>query len=150
MKRAERAGRSRASLAAFIVLPLIVVATLAANTGTRAAKTTTIETSTSSTAQGQSSAPRIESERITLTYNGFVPNTIKRPQGRFLLAVNNRLGVSEVHFNLKREAGTSVLERQLPQGRRGWRQQVDLPPGRYTLTAAGHPTWSCQITISAK
>jgi len=60
---------------------------------------------------GQQTSQRIEAELITLTPDGFEPAEIKRSQGRFLLALDNRSGVREITLRLDREAGNRLCRR---------------------------------------
>lgn len=91
---------------------------------------------------------RIEAELVTIRPTGFDPVEIRRPRGRFILAVNNRSGIHELDLRLDREMGARQHEVRLPRGRPGWKKIVDLPPGRYILTEANHPNWICRITIT--
>jgi len=94
--------------------------------------------------------PRLEAELITLTPRGFEPSQITRPQGQFLLAVDNRSGLYEVTFRLDRETGNRLHEMSLPTGMLKWRNLVNLPPGNYLLTEARDPQKSCRITITPR
>src|SRR5262249_14828428 len=101
--------------------------------------------------QGQPKPERIEMEHITLTPRGFEPSAITRPRGAFYIAVDNRSGFQdELAFRLDRVDGNRLHEARLPKGRLGWRQLVDLPPGRYAVTEADHPDWVCSVTIIAQ
>lgn len=114
------------------------------------AKTALAKKPTLVAAPGQSTAPRIEAELITLTPHGFEPVEITRPTGRFLLAVDNRSGVLDTTLRLDRETGDRLHEVRLPRGKLGWRNRAELPPGRYVLTEASHPAWTCRLTITAR
>lgn len=91
-----------------------------------------------------------ESELITITPHGFEPREITRPQGRFLLMIDNRSGLAATALALTREAGPRTHEMHVPREEPNWSSVVDLQPGRYVLTEADHPGWSCQITITAQ
>jgi len=90
----------------------------------------------------------MEAELITVTSNGFEPLEINRPKGSFLLMVQNRSGLPDVAIQLNREAGPNLRALQLPREQPNWDDVIDLQPGRYVLTEADHPDWSCRITIT--
>ena len=91
-----------------------------------------------------------ESELITITPHGFEPREITRPQGRFLLMVDNRSGLSGTALALTREAGARTHEMHVPREEPNWSDVVNLPPGRYVLTESDHPRWACRITITTQ
>lgn len=93
--------------------------------------------------------PRAETEVVTLKPFGFEPGEITRPQGRFILKVNNRSGLEEMHVRLQREAGQSEREAKVHRKRLDWSDELNLPPGRYVLRVADHPQWACRITITS-
>jgi hypothetical protein len=90
---------------------------------------------------------RVESELITILPTGFQPAEITRPPGRFLLAVENRSGISAIDFRLDAEPGNRIFQVNRTWERADWNELLHLPPGRYTLTEASHPEWRCVITI---
>ena len=92
----------------------------------------------------------MEAELITVTPNGFEPLEINRPKGSFLLMVQNRSGLPDVAIQLNRKAGPNLRALQLPREQPNWDDVIDLEPGRYVLTEADHPGWSCRITITAQ
>jgi hypothetical protein len=96
----------------------------------------------------QGPAARLEGELVTAHPHGFEPNQIRRPSGKFLLAVDNRSGLSELILRLDHVAGARLREVQVPMKKLDWRDLVDLPPGTYRLTEANHSDWSCEITIT--
>jgi hypothetical protein len=85
---------------------------------------------------------------IRLRRTGFEPAEIERPQGRFLLAFDNRTGEDEIVLQLKRETGNKLHEVRMPRGTVRWRKALDIPAGRYLLSVADHPDWVCRITIT--
>jgi hypothetical protein len=95
------------------------------------------------------SGEKLEVENIILTRFGFEPNEIVRPQGEFLLAVENRSGVGDVDLSLDTVAGVPVQRRYVPKHKLDWHEFFRLPPGEYVLTESGHPEWVCRITITA-
>ena len=67
-------------------------------------------------AQGQSPQTPLQAELITVTPAGFEPAEITRPQGRFLLAIDNRSGLDEIDFHLapaRLRDGRALRERGL-------------------------------------
>ena len=102
-----------------------------------------------STPLGLQSGERAEAELLMLTTKGFQPAEITRPAGKFLLGVTNRTGLPELSLVLINESRRSVDGKRL--GREmSWRRVLDLPPGQYGLSEAGHPNWVCRITITAR
>jgi hypothetical protein len=91
-----------------------------------------------------------ESELITITPHGFEPREITRPQGRFLLMIDNRSDLAATSLSLTREAGPRTHEMRVPREEPNWSDVVDLTPGRYVLTEADHSSWGCLITITAQ
>jgi hypothetical protein len=53
-----------------------------------------------------------------------------------------------VEFLLTRENGNQVRNVQISKGTLYWRGIVNLLPGRYRLSEAGHPDWICHLIIS--
>ena len=90
---------------------------------------------------------RLEVEVVTIHMTGFEPSQIKRPAGRFLLAVDNRCGLEEVRLRLDRETGVRIHQANVRWDKLDWRQMTDLPPGTYLLTEENHPKWLCRITV---
>jgi len=97
--------------------------------------------------QGGSLARPIEGEVITIRPTGFEPREITRPKGLFLLAVENRSGLRTIQLRIDRLAGDRLREMQMPRNKHDWREGFDLPPGKYILSEAFHPEWTCSITI---
>jgi hypothetical protein len=93
-------------------------------------------------------------EQLVLTPIGFSPTEFKRPQGRFLLAVNNRAGIAQMNLVLNREITKGAMERLKEVGvhwsRPDWSEVFDLQPGTYLLTEASNPKWVCRITVGPK
>jgi hypothetical protein len=92
----------------------------------------------------------IEAEIVTIRPTGFEPAAITRPQGEFLLVINNRSGLEEVTWRLDREAGGNLREVKIHDGKLRSGNFEDLPPGRYVLTEANHPDWICHITVTSR
>jgi hypothetical protein len=146
-----RPGRIKPILvvASFFLLVAVVLTTkphfAAVNTVSAAAPDETVAVATPLV------AARLESEHITIRPTGFEPSEIKRPAGRVLLSVNDRSGLDSLDLRVDAERLHRLFEVRVPQdtkGRREWRQVIVLVPGHYVLTEAGHPDWSCRITIT--
>ncbi len=90
---------------------------------------------------------RIETELLTLQSTGFEPNEIQRPQGAFILGVDNRTGVETIELRLVRTNGQQLKALEAPRRKISWREVVDLAPGQYVLSEANHPDWTCTVTI---
>jgi hypothetical protein len=101
-------------------------------------------------ADDQSDKEQVEVEVITVRPNGFDPREITRPQGPFMLAINNRSGTTELALQLTRVQGNRIHEVRLPKGRIRWNKVVDLPPGDYVLTEQNHPNWICHLKLTAR
>ena len=98
--------------------------------------------------QGDLSQDRIEAELITILPTGFEPAEIRRPAGKFLLAIDNRSGLTEVNVRLLRLVGRSTQELRIRRERPDLRKVVDLEPGAYLLTEANHPDWIGRLIIT--
>ena len=83
--------------------------------------------------------------RIELTSNGFAPSEIQHAPGTFAIAVENKTLSGEYTLKLKAEDGTVLSELQVQKGSSAW--TVSLQTGRYTLTEADHPQWTCSIVV---
>jgi hypothetical protein len=151
--RSVRANSHRLLVLAFAVTGLTISAwawLMPAGKSELAASVTKVETvAPPAPAQSISSQERLEAEIITIRPTGFEPKEINRREGRFLLTVENRSGLEEVSLRLDREAGSRQREARVRRNKLDWREIVNLPPGRYTLTEADHPDWICHIIISA-
>jgi hypothetical protein len=92
----------------------------------------------------------IEAEIATILPTGFEPAAITRPQGEFLLVINNRSGLEEITWRLDLEIGGKLREVKVGDGKLRSGNFEDLPPGRYVLSEANHPEWICRITITSR
>lgn len=90
---------------------------------------------------------RVETELITLQQTGFEPNEIRRPQGVFILGVDNRSGLEAIDLRLVRADGQRLNVLQTRKRKLSWREVVDLAPGQYLLSEANHPDWTCSVVI---
>ena len=85
---------------------------------------------------------RLEVEIVTLKAGGFEPAELRRPQGRFILGVDNRTGLDEVELRLESENGARLPALGARRRKLSWRDSVHPPPGRYVISEASHPEWS--------
>src|SRR5882724_5253501 len=92
----------------------------------------------------------IRVENVILTRLGFEPNSIVRSQAEFMLFVENRSEVGDVDLRLDRVAGNRVHQQDVPKERPDWGDLFKLEPGDYILTEANHPTFTCNIRITAR
>ena len=99
---------------------------------------------------GEAAEVQVDAEEVTLTISadGFDPPEVIRPAGRFMLSVDNRSGADELTLTLRRGNGNKVLEIKVPGQKGDWSEVIDLQPGRYTLSEAGHPGWKCDFRIN--
>jgi hypothetical protein len=92
---------------------------------------------------------KVEGEIIALTSHGFEPTEISRPHKHFILVIDNRSGLAEIQLSLEREYGNRVRDVSIAREQRNWSDDLDLPPGRYVLKEASHPSWVCLITVTS-
>jgi hypothetical protein len=155
-----RVRRVLAAGALLFALAVITVATVtwAKHRSTTVSVASAVRTNASTVSKTETAVPQqprraiadFESELITVTPHGFEPREISRPRGRFLLMIDNRSGLAEFSPRLSREAGPTLTNINLPREEPDWSELLNLPPGRYLLTEANHPRWSCLITITAQ
>jgi hypothetical protein len=105
-------------------------------------------TETAAQTQGQQDA--VQAELITATPSGFEPSEITRPQGRFLLAVDNRSGLHDLDLYLEHDTGARLNTTLSRKGKLKWRGILDLPAGRYVLRSANDAGWRCAITLVSR
>ncbi len=103
-------------------------------------------TTTASDSQ-QNRVTVVETELITVTRHGFEPENITRPEGKFILMVENRTW-QNLTLRFLRGAGESLHEVTASREKPDWNEVQDLRPGRYVLTALNHPDWECVVTIT--
>jgi hypothetical protein len=102
------------------------------------------------TEQPQSKDDPIEVEVLTLRPGGFDPPEMKRPKGRFFLAITNRTQTPDLSLDLSRVSGNKLHEVRMARGRIRSLSDLDLNPGQYVLTEATHSKWKCRIEITSK
>lgn len=94
-----------------------------------------------------STSTRAPVHAVVLGPRGFEPAQITRPAGPFYLMVHTNLRLRSFTLRLDQEGGSRRHEVQIPLRTPRWHATLDLPPGRYILTEANRPRWSCRITI---
>lgn len=145
----------RSRMAAFVRVPLIIVATTVLTTLALSARVWTKRPAPLTTAAAQNDAQHegvptsYHVELITLRPNGFVPREIKRPAGRFVIGIANRTGLKDVELTLIRGTGIKEREVRISRNKPDWRGVVNLVPGTYELREANHPDWICRIELTA-
>ena len=98
----------------------------------------------------QNKDAQLEVELITATPSGFEPASLTRPQGRFILAIDNRSGLDQLDLYLDRDTGARLNTALSRKGKLKWRDVVDLQSGRYVLRSANDPNWRCDINLTPK
>ncbi|MGQ0762588.1 MAG: hypothetical protein ACT4OT_11345 [Acidobacteriota bacterium] len=146
------------SVVIWIALSVILLAAATAKINAIRSDTSAASAGTSSTAPlpvsveptQSNRSQKIEVELVTIQRTGFDPQEIKRPVGPFTLHVNNRSEILELQFRLDRERGERLHAESPQRGKLDWKKTIDLPPGRYVLSEAQHPEWTCLITITPR
>ncbi|MCI0662839.1 MAG: hypothetical protein L0220_17360 [Acidobacteria bacterium] len=104
--------------------------------------------------QSNSTPEPLVVEELTLRPIGFHPSEIRRPKGKFLLAINNRAGLQEMNITISREIGSAAKERlknvKVHNKYLDWNDVLDLQPGDYVVTEASNPMWVCRIIVTPK
>jgi hypothetical protein len=142
--------RHKTTVIVIITAAVVVIASFAGSAYVR--KDASARDKAAAPAEGVSSQQgptqdRVETELITLHETGFEPNEITRPQGAFVLGVDNRSGLDEVELRFQRATGERIPALQTPKRKISWRDVVDLAPGHYVLSEANHPEWTCNVRI---
>ena len=106
--------------------------------------------SATESSQEPRAAGSVQAELITTTPTGFEPAEIRRPQGRFLLAIDNHTGLDSLDLYLERDTGTRVNRALSRKGKLKWREVLDLPSGNYVLRAANDASWRCDIRLTSR
>jgi hypothetical protein len=99
--------------------------------------------------QGKGQRVQVQVEQLTLWPTGFRPAEITRPSGPVALVIANNSGVRELSLRLDEESGNKLREVRLTEGKREWREYIELHPGNYVITEARHPAWLCRLHINA-
>jgi hypothetical protein len=96
-----------------------------------------------------SSPDNVEAELLIVRPDGFQPREIRRPAGRFLLALQNHSTAEELSLTLTPEGRDPLRQVRFEKKQSKLRELIELPPGRYVLSEANHPEWTCSIEITA-
>ena len=97
----------------------------------------------------------VDAEIVTLTPEGFLRHSIRRPPGRFILILRNRSGIEEPEFVIDRMANNQLdgpvesraRAAKLRRLRKRDIQDLTLGAGTYRLSVAGRPDWVFLIDI---
>ena len=81
---------------------------------------------------------------IAIQPYGFQPSDLEVEEGRYLLVVQNRTGLSNLTVKLEGEDHTTIHEDHAQQ--KQCRKRLDLKKGSYRLTVENFP-WSCMIRV---
>lgn len=108
------------------------------------------QTPSSDTSRDQRAREQIGAEVITITRFGFETREITRPTGRFFLIFENRSNVRGLTLRLISEAGGRIVDVRQPPDELDWAEEINPPPGRYTLTVAERPELACRLTITER
>jgi hypothetical protein len=103
-----------------------------------------------STRAAQDDKDRIRTERVTAFSYGLEPEEITRPEGLFMLCVDNRAGTEALSLQLVSEMDGPVLSQSIRKGTSGTHKMLNLRPGRYLLREDSHPEWACTLTITPR
>lgn len=98
----------------------------------------------------QRTGDELEVEVLTLNAAGFDPAEMKRPAGRFMLAITNRTDENELSLELNQVAGNKLHSVRMGRGRTRSLSDLNLAPGEYILSERNHPRWICRLSISPK
>jgi hypothetical protein len=147
---ALRSARVRLALLAVAVVGLgclIAVARTRLTNGARVEAEAPAQEQPVVIAQPKPPGTRVTSHVLTLSARGFDPPEVIWPKGRIFLTVNNLSNVSELVLRLDRDGGR-VKEMKLRSKKERAAGVLDLTPGDYLLTEAGHPGWVCRIKVT--
>lgn len=148
---ALRSARVRLALLGIAVVGLgclIAVARTRLTNGARAEAEAHAQGQPGVIAQPRPPGTRVTSHVLTVSARGFDPAEVSWPKGRIFLTVNNLSNVNELVLRLDREVGGRVKEMKLRSKKERAAGVLDLPPGDYLLTEAGHPGWVCRIKVT--
>jgi hypothetical protein len=98
--------------------------------------------------QGRKPLQVAEVELITITPDGFFPSAITRSSGQFIIAYDNRSGSDDLNIRLASQSNSLVHQLVVPLSKNPWLGEFNLPAGKYLISEATHPGWSCVLTIN--
>lgn len=99
---------------------------------------------------GTSASSPLKSVLFTIHSQGFEPNDITLPAGKYVLVVDNRSGAEDVQLNLRRGQSEKLKEAKLSRKEMDWYSVIELAPGQYSLSDLNRPKWSANIKVSPK
>lgn len=105
----------------------------------------TSPTAAANTLNSQSADREAKALLFAVQPYGFEPSGMDVDEGRYLLVVQNRSGLTDLLVTLQTDDTRKVHEEhtQLKQ----LRKRLDLNKGTYHLTVQNHPEWSCVIRV---
>lgn len=131
-------------------LMLVLCLLLASGVGAVFARAWAQHSTTPSPAAQAGRKEVLPSAVVTITPRGFEPSEISGVGGRFFLSVENRSDTRGLTLRLDAEHGNRVREFTQPEDELDWIDELNLPPGLYTLNVEGHPGWTCRISVTAR
>lgn len=90
----------------------------------------------------------LEVELISVHPHGFQPREITRAKGRFLLELDDHSGLKTLALRITSVSGPSLRDVAMKHEEPSWSEEMDLAPGRYVVSEAAHPGWTCYINIT--
>lgn len=81
----------------------------------------------------------------TIQPYGFEPTEINVTEGRYLLVVQNRSGLSDLMVKLETEDQKTIHEEHAQLQK--WRKRFNLKRGVYRLVVENNPEWTCIIRV---
>ena len=75
------------------------------------------------------------------------PGSITVKPGPLRILTQNRSTAPNVTLSLDQVNGGNIRQVQIKTGNPHSIESYVLPPGDYVLSAPGHPTWVCRITV---
>jgi hypothetical protein len=115
-----------------------------------AERSSPLKTSVQNATSAATVKQKIQAEAVTITPHGFEPRVIQRSSGAFLLVVENRSTFRSLTLRLYQGSipvGPPMIETPIVREQLDWSSVQTLQPGVYVLAEAGHPTWTCVITV---
>lgn len=90
----------------------------------------------------------VETEVVRLTWSGFEPSRLERPQGAFRLFVQAVGMDSSFTYVLENESKAALKAETLKKGsRQRFLEELALSPGTYVLKVAEHPKLTLQVVV---
>jgi hypothetical protein len=97
-------------------------------------------------ARGQQTAKalvQVDTQLIELNQYGFIPKQVTRGKAQYYIFVRNVTGLRNLTVKLVDRSGTTTTQQNLTATSPHWRELLQLSPGKYTLSEASHPSWTC-------